>query len=67
MNDFLLNDVVVRPRRNELCIDGRSEKLPAKFIDVLMVLAERQGEVFGKAVSGQAVMHSMHWVQFSAM
>lgn len=48
MNDFLLNDVVVRPRRNELCIDGRSEKLPAKFIDVLMVLAERQGEVFGK-------------------
>ena len=24
-------------------------------------------DVFGSAVSGQAVMHSMHWVQFSAM
>ena len=23
--------------------------------------------VLGRAVSGQAVMHSMHWVQFSAM
>lgn len=49
MNDFLLNDVVVRPRLNEIQIDGYIEKLPAKFIDVLMVLAERQGEVFGKA------------------
>lgn len=49
MNDFQLNDVVVRPRLNEIRIDGRNEKLPAKFIDVLMVLAERQGEVLGKA------------------
>jgi hypothetical protein len=23
--------------------------------------------VLGRAVSGHAVMHSMHWVQFSAM
>lgn len=49
MNDFQLNDVVVRPRLNEIQIDGRIERLPAKFIDVLMVLAERQGEVFSKA------------------
>ncbi|MCC6563031.1 MAG: winged helix-turn-helix domain-containing protein, partial [Xanthomonadales bacterium] len=60
MNDFLLNDVVVRPRRNELCIDGRSEKLPAKFIDVLMVLAERQGEVFGKAELLKRVWNDPH-------
>lgn len=48
MNDFRLNDAVVRPRLNEIQIDGRSEKLPAKFIDVLMVLAEHQGEVLHK-------------------
>lgn len=48
MHDFRLNDAVVRPRLNEILIDGRNEKLPAKFIDVLMVLAERQGEVFCK-------------------
>ena len=40
MHDFRLKDAVVRPRLNEIHISGRQEKLPAKFIDVLM---ERSG------------------------
>ena len=48
MHDFRLGNAVVRPRLNEIHVEGRVERLPAKFIDVLMLLAERQGAVVDK-------------------
>lgn len=48
MHDFRLGGALVRPRLNEIHVDGQVERLPPKFIDVLMLLAEKQGTVVGK-------------------
>jgi len=45
---FHLNTAIVRPKLNEIELDGRIERLPCRFIDVLAVLAERPGEVWTK-------------------
>lgn len=49
MDDFRLCAAVVRPRLNEIELQGRVERLSAKFVDVLVVLAEQQGQVVAKA------------------
>lgn len=48
MKEFLLGPARVRPQLNEIEIDGRCERLPPKFIDVLVALAERPDQVCAK-------------------
>lgn len=48
MHDFLLGDITVRPELNEIVSGQVRERLPAKFINVLLVLAERPGSVWSK-------------------
>ncbi|MBD8525670.1 PQQ-binding-like beta-propeller repeat protein [Pseudomarimonas arenosa] len=49
MKAFRLLEAEVFPALNEIHIDGRVERLPSKFIDVLVVLAEEGDDLVSKA------------------
>jgi DNA-binding winged helix-turn-helix (wHTH) protein len=46
--DFRLGQWLVRPKLNTFLADGRAIRLEPKFMQVLVCLADRPGEVFSK-------------------